>query len=96
MLEAAGLPGLRGPIAQSHGPEVSWNGRPDHPITARSSMKRLRTTVRPSGERSERKSYAGIWVTGRLGGVVDLHLDDLDTVLESDSFDEFRQLVLTL
>ena len=32
----------------------------------------------------------------RTGGVVDRHLDDLDTVLESDSFDEFGQLVLTL
>jgi hypothetical protein len=29
-------------------------------------------------------------------GVVDRHLDDLDTVLESDSFDELGQPVLTL
>lgn len=39
-------------------------------------------------------SYTGFWVTRRSGGgVVCRHIDDLDAVLESDTGDDFRQLI---
>ena len=39
------------------------------------------------------RSYAGFWVTGRSGGVVCRHVDDLDTIVESDTCDHLRQLI---
>src|SRR5450759_4265973 len=42
------------------------------------------------------RSYAGIWVTRRSGGVVCRHFDDLDAILESDTSDNLRQLIFTL
>jgi hypothetical protein len=38
-------------------------------------------------------SYAGFWVTRRLGGVVCRHFDDLDAVFKSDTCDDLRQLI---
>jgi hypothetical protein len=42
-----------------------------------------------------RVSYAGFWVTGRSGGVVCRHVDDLDAVAESDTCNHLRQLICT-
>ena len=54
----------------------------------------LGRSLHPSPKNAELCRNLGDGV--RSGGVVDRHLDDLDTVLESDSFDELGQLVLTL
>jgi hypothetical protein len=45
---------------------------------------------------SWRVSYAGFWVMRRSGGAVCRHFDDLDAVLESDTSDDFRQLICSV
>ena len=45
------------------------------------------------GRPVRRQSYAGFWVTGRSGGVVCRHVDDLDAVVESDTCNHLRQLI---
>ena len=42
------------------------------------------------------KSYAGFWVMKRSGGAVCRRFDDLDAVLESDTSDDFRQLICSI
>jgi hypothetical protein len=42
------------------------------------------------------ESYAGFWVMRRSGGAICRHFDDLDAVLESDTSDDFRQLICSI
>ena len=47
----------------------------------------------PAIRDSAARSYAGIWVTGRSGGVGFWQFDYFDSVLESDTSDDLRQLI---
>jgi hypothetical protein len=43
-----------------------------------------------------RRIYAGFWVMGRSDSAVCRQFDDLDAVVESDTSDDFRQLICSI
>jgi hypothetical protein len=42
------------------------------------------------------QSYAGFWVMRRSGGAICRRFDDVDAVFESDTSDDFRQLICSI
>ena len=85
LLLVLGVVGLafrqRGVEAESHA--VASDQEPSEPEAGLNQVETYNRTA----------SYAGFWVTGRSGGVVCRHVDDLDAVVESDTCNHLRQLI---
>jgi phage-related protein len=65
-------------------------------VVVRAFVKKTQKTPRAEIELALRRSYAGFWVTRRSGGVICRHIDDLSAVFESDTSDDFWQLVCSI